>query len=161
MLDQMAEQLLKAVQQQQTQRLFIDGLNGMAQAADYPERIGRFFTALTNELRARGVTTIFSVELRELVGPSLHMPTMEVSASSENILFLRYVELRSQLYRLISIIKVREGDYDPAIREFKISDQGIDVASTFASAEAILTGTARPLPNENGPDGVRPSELTE
>jgi circadian clock protein KaiC len=138
--------VLTVVQQQKIQRFFLDGLNGLEQAADYPERLGRFLTALTSELRARGVTTLFSVELRNLVGPEIDMPAVHVSAAAENIIFVRYVELHSQLYRLLSIIKVREGAYDPAIREFVISDQGIDVASTFASAEAILTGIARPLP---------------
>jgi len=51
--------------------------------------------------------------------------------------------LHSQLYRLISIMKMREGEYDGAIREFRITDRGIAVEDTFASAEAILTGVAR------------------
>ena len=58
------------------------------------------------------------------------------------------MELESQLYRLISILKMRESDYDPAIREFRITDQGIDVAPTFASAQAILTGVALPSSRE-------------
>jgi circadian clock protein KaiC len=52
------------------------------------------------------------------------------------------VELRSQLYRLISIMKMRESQYDSGIREFSISDEGIQVADTFESAENILTGHA-------------------
>ncbi|HET8843319.1 MAG TPA: hypothetical protein VFN35_17785, partial [Ktedonobacteraceae bacterium] len=44
--------------------------------------------------------------------------------------------------------KMRESDYDPAIREFRITDQGIDVAPTFASAQAILTGVALPRSRE-------------
>ena len=40
---------------------------------------------------------------------------------------VRYVELRSRLYRLISLIKVREGAFDPTIREFAITDTGMVV----------------------------------
>jgi circadian clock protein KaiC len=61
------------------------------------------------------------------------------------------VELRSQLYRLISIMKMRESQYDSGIREFSITDQGILVADTFSSAEAILTGHARV---RGGPEGA-------
>jgi circadian clock protein KaiC len=68
-----------------------------------------------------------------------------LEAIVDNIVFLRYVELRSQLYRMLSILKMRESDYEPALREFSISSRGIDVAETFESAEAILTGQARPL----------------
>ena len=44
---------------------------------------------------------------------------------------------------------VRCVPHDPSIREFSISDRGIEVATTFESAEAILTGVARPLPPGN------------
>ncbi len=101
--------------------------------------------ALTNELRTRGVTTVVLVEVHTLFGPMLEMPLTNVSALADNILLLRYVELYSQLYRLISIVKVRDSGYDAVIRQFTISQNGIAVAASFESAEAILTGIARPL----------------
>jgi circadian clock protein KaiC len=54
--------------------------------------------------------------------------------------------MRSQLYRMLSVMKMRESDNDSSLRLFSITDKGIDVAETFESAEAILTGQARPLP---------------
>lgn len=143
-LDILAERLLEAVEQRSVKRLFVDGITGFVQTATYSERLGPFFTALANELRGRNVTTVFSVETKMLFSPSVEVPIEGMSAIIENIILLRYVELRSQLYRLISIMKVREDSYDPTIREFKITDSGIDVAATFESAEAILTGIARP-----------------
>lgn len=144
-LDRLAERMLDAVQRKRVKRLFIDGINAFELAADYPVRIGSFFSALGNELRALDVTTLLSIELTDLFGPSVKLPFHGISATIENIIFLRYVELRSQLYRLISILKMRESAYDSTIREFKISSGGIEVASTFESAEAILTGLARPI----------------
>ena len=69
----------------------------------------------------------------------------------ETALLLRYVELRSQLYRLVSVMKMRESRYDTSIREFKITDHGLEVASSFESAEAILTGHARGVPPGSDP----------
>jgi circadian clock protein KaiC len=142
-LDALAERLLDAVQRRGVRRLVIDGLAGFEQAADHPERLPRYFSALTNELRARDVTTIVTVESANLFGPESALPSYELAALVDTIIYLRYVELRSQLYRLISIAKMREGDYDPALRQFDVTRRGIEVADTFASAEAILTGTAR------------------
>lgn len=144
-IDALAERLLGAVHRRQVRRLFIDGLNGFQEATEYQERLGRFFTALMNELRCRGVTTTYSVELRSIIGPTVEMPFQGIAAVTENILFLRYVELHSQLHRLISILKVRESAFDTAIREFRITPSGIEVAASFASAEAVLTGVARPV----------------
>lgn len=144
MLDALAKQLLDVVQQRGIRRLFIDGFGGFLDANLYPERMGRFFAALTNELRSRNVTTVCSIALPELFGPDISVPIAGAAEVADNIIVLRYVELRSQLYRLVSLLKVRENAYDPAIREFKITNHGIDVAATFESAEAILTGVARP-----------------
>ena len=145
-LDALAEQLLAAVARRKVERLFIDGLSAFVQGTVYPDRIARYFTALGNELRARGVTTVFAMETRGLFTREIELPIGGVSAVVHNILFVRYVELRSQLYRLLSILKMRESGYDSAIREFTISPEGVEVAATFESAEAILSGIARPVP---------------
>ncbi|WNG52070.1 AAA family ATPase [Archangium minus] len=136
-LDVLAEQLLEAIRRQQVQRLFIDGANGLRQAVAHPERFTTFFAALSNELRALGVTTALTLET-SMGGLERGIPPVSLSASVENILFVRYVELRSQFHRLISILKVRESGYDPSIREFHISARGLEVARTFESAEAVL-----------------------
>jgi circadian clock protein KaiC len=143
-LDSLANRLLEAVRQRQVQRLFIDGLAGFQTAADYPGRIDRFLKMLTDELRALNVTTVFSVELNNLFGPTIEIPIKGISVLTDNILFLRYAELHSHLIRLVSILKTRRSGNDPAIREFRITDKGIAVADTFTSVEAILSGFASP-----------------
>jgi circadian clock protein KaiC len=153
LLDELGERLLTLVERRQVRRLFIDGLAGLQVAAPYADRFFIFLTALINELRARDVTTLLSVELRELFGPAVDLPIESVSAIIDNTMLLRHVELQSQLYRLLSIINIRESGYDSAIREFRITDRGIEVAATFASAEAILTGVARP--RERRPTSAR------
>jgi circadian clock protein KaiC len=144
-LDILAELLLEAIERQGTQRLFLDGLIGFQSAIASTERFDLFLTALFTNLRMRNVTVICAVELPDLFSPTVTLPVAISGATAqvENILLLRYVELRSQLYRLISIMKMRDTGYDPAIREFRIHDEGIEVASTFDSAQAILTGIAR------------------
>jgi circadian clock protein KaiC len=142
-LDVLAAKLLQAVAEQRIQRIFLDGIQSLQVMTVYPERLSRFLTALSNELRLRGVTAMYAIELRELVATSLAVPMEEASALADTLILLRQVELRSQLYRLLSILKVRASDYDSAIREFQITSQGIEVAATFESADAILTGVAR------------------
>ncbi|MEO5952782.1 MAG: ATPase domain-containing protein [Chloroflexia bacterium] len=147
--DLLAEDILDAVYNGGIKRLFLDGIEPFHDSMIYPERTSRFFTALMNELLAYDVTTCITAELPDLFSDRINISIPHMSALVDNVIFLRYVELRSQLYRLISIMKLRDSDYDPSIREFRISEKGISVASTFRSAEAILTGVARPLPIEN------------
>ena len=76
------------------------------------------------------------------------MPVSGLGAMLDNIIVLRHVELRARLHRIVSVLKTRSGPSDPTLREFTIGKgtKGIDVSSTFESAEAILSGLARVVP---------------
>jgi circadian clock protein KaiC len=142
-LDGLAHQLLEAIRRRGVKRLVIDGISGFQQAAVEPERIVRFWSALSNELRALGVATLYTLEMPELMGPDIRVPVNGMSSIAEVMVLLRYVELRSRLYRLISLFKVREGAFDPTIREFAITGAGIVVGAPFEGVEAVLSGMAR------------------
>lgn len=141
-VDALAQRLLDAIQRGGAQRVFIDGLDGFQRATLHSERLHHVFTALANELRVRGVTTLYTYEVPKFVGPGLETPVTGVSSLAENLLYLRFVELRSHIYRLLSILKVRDASYDASLREFHITKEGIHLQKTFESAEAILTGSA-------------------
>ncbi len=151
-LEATAERLLDAVHRRKVKRLVIDGMRGFERLAVRRDRIVPFFTALSGELRALGVTTLVTFEEPELVGPVVRVPVTEVSSLCDNMLLLRYVELRSRLYRLVSILKLRDRDFDPTLREFKITGRRVEVAQSFESAEAILRGFAHVV----GAGGTRP-----
>jgi len=140
-LDALGNRLLEVVRRRGVKRLVIDGLLGLQEiAADRPHRIGRFLTALANELCVLKVTTFYTAETRNLIGAIIEGPTIGLSTIAENLILLRYVEMRSQLRRLISVVKIRDSDFDSSLREFRITVTGIEIADTFASAEAILSG---------------------
>ncbi|GEL74320.1 ATPase domain-containing protein [Myxococcus virescens] len=144
-LDVLADQLLSDVRRRNVKRVFVDGLSAMQQASPEPARINSFFAALTQELRCAGTTTLFGMETPRLFGPVLDVP-MEVgpSAVAENLFFLRHVELEGRLRRLLSIFKMRDTHYDPTLREFVITPQGIEVLPPFSVAvDTLLTGLAR------------------
>jgi len=150
-LDAVVERVLRAVIDLRVTRLCFDGLHGFRHHAEYPERTRAVFSALADELARRGVTSLFTLESTDIVSSGIEIPIDGVSALADNIILLRHVELRSQLYRLISILKVRDRAYDGAIREFQITDRGVVVADTFDSAEQILTGAARTVAEPETP----------
>ena len=86
------------------------------------------------------MTTLYTAETRNLIGAIIEGPTIGLSTIAENLILLRYVEMRSQLRRLISVVKIRDSDFDSSLREFRITSTGFEIADTFDSAEAILSG---------------------
>ncbi len=139
--DKVGWQILEQIESTDAQRLVIDGMDGVVASLADSGRARPFVTALASALRSKNVTTILTHELPRLAGIGLDGSFYDqVGAAIDNIITLQYVELRSELHRLISILKVRESDFDPSIREFTISEGGLHVANTFGSAEAVLTG---------------------
>lgn len=143
MLDKLSALILATARKLGVRRVFLDGLEGLRGAAIYPERFLNVLGALLHNLRALGATSVFSAEISTIASPQLSVPLDPASTVTSNIVLLRHVELRSQIYRLISVLKMRQSGYDRAIREFRITDKGLEVADDFASAEAVLTGTAQ------------------
>ena len=146
--DAIGGSLLEAVDRLGAKRLFIDGFDALRQAAAYPERVPQFFAALGRELHARGTTTIFSAELRQIYAPEIEAPLDGVSPLLENLFLLRFVELNSEIHRVISILKLRDSKFDPRIHEFTISNLGFRIEEGFHGEEAILTGVAHKVPDE-------------
>jgi circadian clock protein KaiC len=140
-LDELGGQLLEAVRRRKVRRLVVDGLNGFSESAVYPDRVSHYFTALTNEFRVRSVTTVYVSETPNIIGPEVTTAPAGISNIAENMVLLRFVELNTKLSRLLSVLKVRDSDYDSTLREFVISDKGIVLANNFESADKLMTGT--------------------
>lgn len=159
-LDALVERLLTEIDRQAPLRLVLDGLSGFQRATLDTRRLERFWAALADLLRRRGVTTLNTVEMPEFFGSTVTVPIFGLAEVTDTIVFLRTVELYSQRRRSITIMKLRDAAPDRAVREFSIGHGGITVAEPFSGAEGILTGVARPISgagNTGEPDAT-PSE---
>ena len=153
-MDSLAEQLLEKLRAGGTskkRRLFVDGIEGFRAAAVYAERMPRFLSALSNQLRMLDVTTVVSEELA-LFKPEVDLPHPELATVNEGVILLRYVELGSDVHRLISILKMRESRYDTSICNFEITDEGLVVNGPF-DAERVLTGRPQLLAGQASAPG--------
>lgn len=142
-LDAVVERVLRTIDERKATRLCFDGLHGFRHHAEYPDRTRTVFTALADELSRRGVTSVFTLETTDLLGPRIVLPLDGVSSLADNIVLLRHVEVQSRLRRVISIIKMRGRSYDDSIRAFHITDRGLQIGDMFEGAEQLLTGAAR------------------
>jgi circadian clock protein KaiC len=152
--DAWAWRLLAAVEEHRPRRVFVDALTDIQRFIASPQRMPTFTAALTNELRALGATALVATEIDAYVDEQLAVPIPAASATMDNGLLVRQVEIRSSLLRLISILKARQIETDPAIREFVISDQGITVSRPFSASTGLLTGrvaAGQPLPGTDAP----------
>lgn len=145
LLDAYGDRLLQAVHRRKVRRLFIDGLGAFEAAASggAPGRIGMFLTTLMNEMRVLGVTTVYTLEVPDIMGPNIRTSIGDLSSLAENLVMLRYVEVGSQLHRLISVLKVRDSECEQSLHEYVTSSRGLMIEPTSESAQRIMRGFSR------------------
>ena len=149
MMDEIAERLLSAVARRNVRRLVIDGISGFLESAVYQERISRFFSCLVNELRNRHVTVLMTLETRDVVSSVVSMP-WGVSGLVDNLFFLRFVHDEGRIERLITIIKMRDTDYQAGLHRLRIDSQGMHIAGTYR-ADGDVIPSAQPVASPEGP----------
>ncbi|WP_245239853.1 RAD55 family ATPase [Methylobacterium variabile] len=142
LIDEICADLLGRIRNRGVRRVFIDGLDAMCRIAGDQDRIVRIFAALTAELRALGVTAMYTRET-DLRGTFLDEPTgafslRQASSVAENVVLMRSVALRSGLHRLIAVAKARDSQIDPRLRAFDIRPGGLAIDCGPDRAEAIL-----------------------
>jgi circadian clock protein KaiC len=141
-LDEVATELLSAIRARGVRRLVIDGIEGFSKLTDEKARVGSFLSALCNELRALGVTTLATAET-DHAGITPGQPLAGVnqtglSAVAENIIALHLAALRSETHRLMTVLKSRDRRTEMRMRRFEIVEGGIVLDTDHQRAESIL-----------------------
>jgi len=152
--DAWAWRLLAAVREHRPQRVFIDAISDVQRLITSPQRLPTYVAALTNELRALGATILIATELDAYVDRQLAVPLPAASATMDNGILLRQVELESSLHRVVLVLKARRMATDPAIRELYISERGIEVGDPLHAVAGLMTGIA--VPTDQAPVDVAP-----
>ena len=151
--DVLVDRILREVKRQGIKRLVIDGLTDLELSISEPERRRTFLGAFSTHLRVMGVTSLFTKEVPKIAGTELDFSDTPIAVLGENLMLLRYVELRGRIHRVMSILKMRDSKYDGDLREFEINDAGIRVLAPIRSAAGLLTGQARPIGASIGGEG--------
>lgn len=139
LLDAMALDLMKAVDRLKPKRLLIDGLAGF-KTIIHADRMAAFFMVLSEELTRREITTIVTEETRELYVTNIEVPTPGVSAIFHNILFVRHVETKGALTRMLGVMKTRDSAPERTLQEFAITDKGLVLGGKLKSSDPIVRG---------------------
>ncbi len=157
-LDAVTWELRREVERIRPQRLALDSIADLEAIVLDERRVRGYMAALAGTLRDAGATALVTKEVAQVVGPELDFSNTPLAVLAENLLLLRYVEFRGELYSILSILKMRDSAYDHFIRQYQITDQGFRVLARIETAEGLLTGIAR-LPAEmhvkRGPEARR------
>lgn len=120
--------------------VLIDGVDGYTMSIQGQKGdLVRELHALTRILKNAGVTVFVTDEISTVTGLSA-ATSSNISYLADNILSLNYIEIDGELRRIVGVLKKRAGGFDPTLREFELTEEGILIGATPTGIDGILQG---------------------
>jgi circadian clock protein KaiC len=119
--------IVKLIEQNDIQRMVIDGMTSYSSAIGEPGVYRDFFHAIVAFCKQRLMTAFFNYENPEFLGISAYMPDFPVSSIVDNLILLSLVEVNNSLHRCISVVKARASKHSFDTREYVIGQGGISL----------------------------------
>ncbi|MCK0511693.1 circadian clock protein KaiC [Aromatoleum buckelii] len=101
------------------------------------------FTRLVDYLKTEGITAVFTSLTSGSAIDNLERTETEISSIIDAWLLLRDIETDGERNRAMYILKSRGMAHSNQIREFVLSERGIDLIEVYTGPEGVLTGSAR------------------
>ncbi|MEI6556990.1 MAG: circadian clock protein KaiC [Rhodospirillaceae bacterium] len=117
----------------------IDSLSALERVSTM-KSFREFVIALTSFIKHREIAGMFTNTTTMLMGGESITET-HISTITDSIVLLRYVELQGNMHRAITVLKMRGSWHDKQIREYVVTDHGMEIAGTFHGIGGILTGS--------------------
>jgi circadian clock protein KaiC len=129
----------KAVEECNPHLVVVDPASNLENVATESE-VRSMLVRLVDFLKNKSITTVFTSLLGTQEDFEEHIG---ISSLMDNWLLLRNVESNGERNRVMYILKARGIAHSSQVREFRLSNHGIELLDVYAGPYGMLTGTAR------------------
>ena len=136
---QFAVEVRRQVEQEGVRVVMVDSISGYRLTVTGDELITHLHS-LGRYLKNMGVTVIFINETESVTG-EFQATEIGVSYLADNLIFLRYLEVRGELRKAVGVLKKRVSTFGNQLRELHLAADGIRVGHPLQNLRGILTGT--------------------
>jgi circadian clock protein KaiC len=128
------------VQQHQPEIVVVDPVTDLVSGGSIKD-VHAMAMRLVDYLKGKGITTLMTT----LTSGGGHLEQTEVNISSQidTWLLLRDIEAGGERNRGLYILKSRGMAHSNQIREFRLTDRGIELLDVYLGPDGVLTGSAR------------------
>ncbi|RZI86132.1 MAG: circadian clock protein KaiC [Rubrivivax sp.] len=140
-LEQHLALMNEAVAKAQPQLVVVDPISNLTMTHD-DASLKPALMRLIDFLKQQGITAVFTALTSEGAEAS---PGTQIGVSSlmDSWLLLSNLQANGERVRTLQVIKSRGMPHSNQVREFEITDHGIELLDVFLAADQVLTGTAR------------------
>jgi len=132
--------MLKKIDSFSPQSIVLDPLSSFVSAGSVSDAKA-MVVRLVDTLKSRGITAYFTSVT--LGGVALEATDMEISSLMDTWLFVKQEESNGERNRLLYVLKSRGMNHSNQVREFLITEEGIQLREVYRGPHGVLTGTAR------------------
>lgn len=131
---------IKLINKVKPQIVVLDPIDAFVIGNNYTE-VKIMLLRLVDYLKMRNITALFAS--LTTAGEHQELTDMSVSSLIDTWLLLRDIEIGGERNRGLYILKSRGMAHSNQIREFKLTNHGIELIDVYVGPEGVLTGSAR------------------
>ncbi|MFB3909668.1 MAG: ATPase domain-containing protein [Candidatus Eisenbacteria bacterium] len=135
---ELAHAVMAAVDEHQAKIVVIDSLNGYMHSMPAERFLAVHLHELFTYLNHRDVLTLLISAQHGLFGEKEE--SVEASYLADNVILIRFFEVRGEMRQAVSVIKKRGGPHERTIRELRMGERGITVGPPLRDMQGVLTG---------------------
>lgn len=144
---ELAIQVDETVKEIKAKRLLFDGTAKLQRLMPQYTQFPEYMDSIVNNMKNKNVTALYTNETSNLTG-AMHITGTGISPTMDAVILLRYVEIKSEMRKAISVLKMRGSNHDKEIREVVISEKGVEIRLPFSGYSGILSGSPTKTPSE-------------
>jgi circadian clock protein KaiC len=141
-IEELLSRLARELTDRKITRLVIDGINDIEHSIDTPEAYKDVLAAFLYVCSSRNVTSLFTQKLDKFTG-SAPLTDIRYASMFDGVVYLGTIEIESAVLKVISILKMRGGNYQSDLREIACASNGLEVREKFVGLTGVLSGTAQ------------------
>jgi circadian clock protein KaiC len=146
-LEEILDHLVTEIERIGATRVVIDSLSemGIFVAPEFKEDFRESVFRILAALAKTGASVVVTLGLEDRF-TDMRFSQSDLSFLTDAVIALRYVEVESQLKKVMTVVKVRGSGHSDDLRQYQITDKGIEIGPRLEEYEGLLSGrpTIRP-----------------
>ncbi len=138
-MDELLYLLEDELKQHDIKRVVVDGINELERGIEDPATYKDFIAAFLSLLGRNNITSLFIQKLDQFPG-NAPLTSIRYASMFDGIIFLGTIEIESAVHKVVSVLKMRGGDFSSDLREISCGKDGLYVLDKFVGLSGILAG---------------------
>ena len=144
---ELALQIYDTVEKIKAKCMMFDGIARLQSLMPPHIQFSDYMEGFVSTLKKMNVTAVYTNETQNLTGTTKVTGT-GISPTMDTVILLRYLEIKSEMRKAISVLKMRGSDHDKDIRELIINKKGVEIKMPFSEYSGLLSGSPVKAPSD-------------